>query len=208
MSTYGCKKKTKFLKRTKPNILPFFSVNTPTNTVVNAPKPIQPKVQTPPINIAPKKITVITEENKSKLSKLLNLNSNSLENNFSGTNIKLRDNKFSDEQLFSSWFSFTRKIPHLPDIHHVFNKNPEIEGNNVKILVTSSIVENKLIENLELLKKHLCNDLKNDYIDVIIEVDKTAASNLNLNAKDKAKLMNEKNQYLLTLFKEWKLKLY
>jgi hypothetical protein len=61
---------------------------------------------------------------------------------------------------------------------------------------------------MTLLKQHLCNDVKNDYINVVIELDKSAVNNLSLTNKDKARLMNEKNPHLMTLFKEWKLKLY
>lgn len=110
--------------------------------------------------------------------------------------------------MASSWLSFSKRIPELPDIHYIFNKEPEINGTGVKVVVTSSIVENKLQENMQLLKQHLCNDVKNDYINVVIELDKSAANNLSLTPKDKARLMNEKNPYLMTMFKEWKLKLY
>ena len=61
---------------------------------------------------------------------------------------------------------------------------------------------------MQLLKQHLCNDVKNDYINVVIELDKSAVNTLSLTQKEKARLMNEKNPQLLTMFKEWKLKLY
>jgi hypothetical protein len=209
--TYGCKKKSKFLrkKNNKPTILPFFTVaipvvsaQTPASKPVVAPAP--KKEETP---VIAKKTTIINGENKSKLGKLLlGRNSNADDNNSNNNN--LRNNDFTAEQLGASWLSFSKRIPDLPDIHYVFNKEPEINGTEIKVVVTSSIVENKLQENMTLLKQHLCNDVKNDYINVVIELDKSAVNNLTLTAKEKARLMNEKNPHLMTLFKEWKLKLY
>ena len=209
MPTYGCKKKSKFLrkKNNKPTILPFFTVpvvsaQTPASKPVVAPAP--KKEETP---VVAKKTTIINGENKSKLGKLLlGRNSNADDNNSNNNN--LRNNDFTAEQLGASWLSFSKRIPDLPDIHYVFNKEPEINGTEIKVVVTSSIVENKLQENMTLLKQHLCNDVKNDYINVVIELDKSAVNNLTLTAKEKARLMNEKNPHLMTLFKEWKLKLY
>lgn len=210
MPTYGCKKKSKFLKKkNKPSILPFFAVSTVTAKPAQVqPTPVTSTPKTETASVSTKKTTIINSENKSKLSKLLlGRNGNSQENNSSNLN-KLRDNSFTTEQLASSWLSFSKRIPELPDIHYIFNKEPEINGTEVKVVVTSSIVENKLQENMQLLKQHLCNDVKNDYINIVIELDKSAANNLSLTPKDKARLMNEKNPYLMTMFKEWKLKLY
>lgn len=210
MPTYGCKKKSKFLKKNnKPSILPFFSVSTVTAKPAQVqPTPVTSTPKTETASVSTRKTTIINSENKSKLSKLLlGRNGNSQENNSSDLN-KLRDNSFTTEQLASSWLSFSKRIPELPDIHYIFNKEPEINGTEVKVVVTSSIVENKLQENMQLLKQHLCNDVKNDYINIIIELDKSAANNLSLTPKDKARLMNEKNPYLMIMFKEWKLKLY
>ncbi len=211
MSTYGCKKKSKFLrkKNNKSAILPFFTISTITSKPAQAqqsPAPSTPKTATP--IATPKKTTIINSENKGKLGKLLlGRNGNADDNNTSNLN-NLRNNQFSPEQLAVSWLSFTKRIPQLPDIHYVFNKEPEINGTDIKVVVTSSIVENKIQENMQLLKQHLCNDVKNDYINVVIELDKSAVNNLSLTTKDKARLMNEKNPHLMTMFKEWKLKLY
>ena len=215
MSTYGCKKKSKFLrkKNNKSAILPFFTVNTvatqQAQTQSAQPKPI-PTAPTPKAEEAPappKKTTIINSDNKGKLSKLLlGRNAGAEDNNAQNQN--LRNNTFTAEQLGASWLTFSKRIPQLPDIHYIFSKEPEINGTEVKVTVTSSIVEHKLQENMELLKQHLCNDVKNDYINVVINLDKSAANNLSLTAKEKARLMNEKNPQLMTLFKEWKLKLY
>lgn len=212
MPTYGCKKKSKFLKKrnNKSAILPFFTVS----TVTPAPKPQQTQTgTTPTVKKAeptpptPKKTTIINNDNKSKLGKLLlGRNNNADDNNEQSQN--LRNNSFTPEQLGASWLSFSKRIPELPDIHYIFNKEPEINGTEIKVVVTSSIVENKLQENMTLLKQHLCNDVKNDYINVVIELDKSAVNNLTLTPKEKARLMNEKNPHLMTMFKEWKLKLY
>ena len=211
MPTYGCKKKSKFLKKNKPSILPFFTVNPVVTTaqpqaVVS--KPIMPTPKQDEAPVAPKKTTIITNENKGKLSKLLLGRNSGAEDDSAANKNNLRNNSFTTEQLASSWLSFTKRIPQLPDIHYIFNKEPEINGTELKVVVTSSIVENKLQENMQLLKQHLCNDVKNDYINVVIELDKSAANNLSLTPKDKARLMNEKNPHLMTMFKEWKLKLY
>lgn len=212
MPTYGCKKKSKFLrkKNNKSAILPFFTVS----TVAPATKPQQTQTATTPAAKkaeptppTPKKTTIINGDNKSKLGKLLLARNNNADDN-NELNLNLRNNTFTPEQLGSSWLSFSKRIPDLPDIHYVFNKEPEINGTEIKVVVTSSIVENKLQENMTLLKQHLCNDVKNDYINVVIELDKSAVNNLSLTAKDKARLMNEKNPHLMTMFKEWKLKLY
>ena len=155
----------------------------------------------------PKKTTIINSDNKGKLSKLLlGRNAGAEDNNAQNQN--LRNNTFTADQLGASWLTFSKRIPQLPDIHYIFSKEPEINGTEVKVTVTSSIVEHKLQENMELLKQHLCNDVKNDYINVVINLDKSAANNLSLTAKEKARLMNEKNPQLMTMFKEWKLKLY
>jgi hypothetical protein len=212
VSTYGCKKKSKFLrkKNNKPSILPFFTVTAPVASA-QAPAskpvaaPVTKKVEaTPP---TPKKTTIINGDNKSKLGKLLLSRNNNTDENTQSQN-NLRNNEFTAEQLGASWLSFSKRIPDLPDIHYVFNKEPEINGTEIKVVVTSSIVENKLYENMPLLKQHLCNDVKNDYINVVIELDKSASTTLSLTPKEKARLMNEKNPHLMTLFKEWKLKLY
>ena len=215
MSTYGCKKKSKFLrkKNNKSAILPFFTVNAvatqQAQTQSAQPKPI-PTAPTPKAEEAPappKKTTIINSDNKGKLSKLLlGRNAGAEDNNAQNQN--LRNNTFTAEQLGASWLTFSKRIPQLPDIHYIFSKEPEINGTEVKVTVTSSIVEHKLQENMELLKQHLCNDVKNDYINVVINLDKSAANNLSLTAKEKARLMNEKNPQLMTMFKEWKLKLY
>lgn len=214
MSTYGCKKKSKFLrkKNNKSAILPFFTVNavaTQQAQTQSAPKPMptapMPKAEEAPA--PPKKTTIINSDNKGKLSKLLlGRNAGAEDNNAQNQN--LRNNTFTADQLGASWLTFSKRIPQLPDIHYIFSKEPEINGTEVKVTVTSSIVEHKLQENMELLKQHLCNDVKNDYINVVINLDKSAANNLSLTAKEKARLMNEKNPQLLTMFKEWKLKLY
>lgn len=215
MSTYGCKKKSKFLrkKNNKSAILPFFTVNAvatqQAQTQSAQPKPIptapMPKAEEAPA--PPKKTTIINSDNKGKLSKLLlGRNAGAEDNNAQNQN--LRNNTFTADQLGASWLTFSKRIPQLPDIHYIFSKEPEINGTEVKVTVTSSIVEHKLQENMELLKQHLCNDVKNDYINVVINLDKSAANNLSLTAKEKARLMNEKNPQLMTMFKEWKLKLY
>ena len=212
MPTYGCKKKSKFLRKrnNKSAILPFFTVS----TVAPAPKPQQTQTATTPAAKkaeptppTPKKTTIINGDNKSKLGKLLLARNNNADDN-NEQNLNLRNNSFTPEQLGSSWLSFSKRIPDLPDIHYIFNKEPEINGTEIKVTVTSSIVEHKLQENMTLLKQHLCNDVKNDYINVVIELDKSAVSSLTLTPKEKARLMNEKNPHLMTLFKEWKLKLY
>ena len=215
MSTYGCKKKSKFLrkKNNKSAILPFFTVNAvatqQAQTQSAQPKPIptapMPKAEEAPA--PPKKTTIINSDNKGKLSKLLLGRNASAEDN-NAQNQNLRNNTFTADQLGASWLTFSKRIPQLPDIHYIFSKEPEINGTEVKVTVTSSIVEHKLQENMELLKQHLCNDVKNDYINVVINLDKSAANNLSLTAKEKARLMNEKNPQLMTMFKEWKLKLY
>ena len=215
MPTYGCKKKSKFLrkKNNKSAILPFFTVNAvatqQAQTQSAQPKPM-PTAPTPKAEEAPappKKTTIINSDNKGKLSKLLlGRNAGAEDNNAQNQN--LRNNTFTAEQLGASWLTFSKRIPQLPDIHYIFSKEPEINGTEVKVTVTSSIVEHKLQENMELLKQHLCNDVKNDYINVVINLDKSAANNLSLTAKEKARLMNEKNPQLMTMFKEWKLKLY
>jgi hypothetical protein len=215
VSTYGCKKKSKFLKKknNKSAILPFFTVSAvasqPAQTQSAPPKPM-PTAPTPKAEEAPappKKTTIINSDNKGKLSKLLlGRNAGAEDNNAQNQN--LRNNTFTAEQLGASWLTFSKRIPQLPDIHYIFSKEPEINGTEITITVTSSIVEHKLQENMELLKQHLCNDVKNDYINVVINLDKSAANNLSLTAKEKARLMNEKNPHLMTMFKEWKLKLY
>ena len=155
----------------------------------------------------PKKTTIINSDNKGKLSKLLlGRNAGAEDNNAQNQN--LRNNTFTADQLGASWLTFSKRIPQLPDIHYIFAKEPEINGTEVKVTVTSSIVEHKLQENMQLLKQHLCNDVKNDYINVVIELDKSAVNTLSLTQKEKARLMNEKNPQLMTMFKEWKLKLY
>ena len=212
MSTYGCKKKSKFLrkKNDKPSILPFFSVATPVATTPATKEVVRPVAPTPKAEEAPqveRKTTIINTENKGKLSKLL-LGRNATQESDNTQNQNLRNNTFTAEQLGASWLTFSRRIPQLPDIHYIFAKEPEINGTEVKVTVTSSIVENKLQENMQLLKQHLCNDVKNDYINVVIELDKSAVNTLSLTQKEKARLMNEKNKHLLTMFKEWKLKLY
>lgn len=211
MPTYGCKKKSKFLrkKNNKSAILPFFTVAVPVvSAQTPASKPVvapAPKKEEAPV--VAKKTTIINGENKSKLGKLLlGRNSNADDNNSNNNN--LRNNSFTPEQLGASWLSFSKRIPELPDIHYIFNKEPEINSTEIKVVVTSSIVEHKLQENMTLLRQHLCNDVKNDYINVVIELDKSAVNNLSLTAKDKARLMNEKNPHLMTMFKEWRLKLY
>jgi hypothetical protein len=152
--------------------------------------------------------TVINNDNKDKLNLLLlskkNLNNNGLENNTK----RLRCEQFKEEQLIASWIAFTHKIPHQPDIHYIFNKRPEINGTEIKVVVTSSIVEQKLQENMSILKQHLCNDIKNDYINITIELDKTAIANLNLTQEEKLAKLIQKNSSLKTLLQEWKLKLY
>lgn len=152
--------------------------------------------------------TVINNENKDKLNLLLlskkNQNNNGLENN----STKLRGEQFKEEQLIASWFDFIHKIPHQPDIHYIFNKKPEINGTEVKVLVTSTIVEQKLQENMTILKQHLCNDVKNDYINITIELDKTAIANINLTQEEKLAKLIQKNSRLQILLQEWKLKLY
>lgn len=216
MSAYGCKKKSKFLrkKNNKPSILPFFSV---VNPVVTAPAPQSEAAASKPIVATPKKeetpvvakkTTIITNENKGKLSKLLLGRNAGAEDDSTQNQNNLRNNSFTAEQLGASWLTFSKRIPQLPDIHYIFAKEPEINGTEVKVTVTSSIVENKLQENMQILKQHLCNDVKNDYINVVIELDKTAVNTLSLTQKEKARLMNEKNPQLMTMFKEWKLKLY
>lgn len=214
MSTYGCKKKSKFLKKknNKSAILPFFTVNAVAiqqAQTQSAPKPIptapMPKAEEAPA--PPKKTTIINSDNKGKLSKLLLGRNASAEDN-NAQNQNLRNNTFTADQLGASWLTFSKRIPQLPDIHYIFSKEPEINGTEVKVTVTSSIVEHKLQENMELLKQHLCNDVKNDYINVVIELDKSAVNTLSLTQKEKARLMNEKNPQLMTMFKEWKLKLY
>lgn len=210
MSTYGCKKKSKFLrkKNNKPSILPFFTITAPVASAqAPASKPVAPAAPKQEAPVVAKKTTIINGENKSKLGKLLLSRNNNADDNAQNQN-NLRNNSFTAEQLGTSWLSFSKRIPDLPDIHYVFNKEPEINGTEIKVVVTSSIVENKLQENMTLLKQHLCNDVKNDYINVVIELDKSAVNNLTLTAKEKARLMNEKNPHLMTLFKEWKLKLY
>lgn len=215
MSTYGCKKKSKFLrkKNNKSAILPFFTVSVVTTqqaqTQSAQPKPMptapMPKAEEAPA--PPKKTTIINSDNKGKLSKLLlGRNAGAEDNNAQNQN--LRNNTFTADQLGASWLTFSKRIPQLPDIHYIFSKEPEINGTEVKVTVTSSIVEHKLQENMQLLKQHLCNDVKNDYINVVIELDKSAVNTLSLTQKEKARLMNEKNPQLMTLFKEWKLKLY
>ena len=214
MSTYGCKKKSKFLrkKNNKSAILPFFTVNavaTQQAQTQSAPKPMptapMPKAEEAPA--PPKKTTIINSDNKGKLSKLLLGRTAGAEDN-NAQNQNLRNNTFTADQLGASWLTFSKRIPQLPDIHYIFSKEPEINGTEVKVTVTSSIVEHKLQENMELLKQHLCNDVKNDYINVVIELDKSAVNTLSLTQKEKARLMNEKNPQLMTMFKEWKLKLY
>ena len=215
MSTYGCKKKSKFLrkKNNKSAILPFFTVSVVTTqqaqTQSAQPKPMptapMPKAEEAPA--PPKKTTIINSDNKGKLSKLLlGRNAGAEDNNAQNQN--LRNNTFTADQLGASWLTFSKRIPQLPDIHYIFSKEPEINGTEVKVTVTSSIVEHKLQENMQLLKQHLCNDVKNDYINVVIELDKSAVNTLSLTQKEKARLMNEKNPQLMTMFKEWKLKLY
>ena len=215
MSTYGCKKKSKFLrkKNNKSAILPFFTVNAvatqqaQTQSAQPKPMPTAPMPKAEEAPAPPKKTTIINSDNKGKLSKLLlGRNAGAEDNNAQNQN--LRNNTFTADQLGASWLTFSKRIPQLPDIHYIFSKEPEINGTEVKVTVTSSIVEHKLQENMELLKQHLCNDVKNDYINVVINLDKSAANNLSLTAKEKARLMNEKNPQLMTLFKEWKLKLY
>jgi hypothetical protein len=216
VSTYGCKKKSKFLrkKNNKSAILPFFTVSAVASQPAQAqsapPKPMptapMPKVEEAPA--PPKKTTLITSENKSKLSKLLQGRNAGAGNDGLNDPNNLRNNSFTADQLGASWITFSKRIPQLPDIHYIFSKEPEINGTEITITVTSSIVEHKLQENMELLKQHLCNDVKNDYINVVINLDKSAANNLSLTAKEKARLMNEKNPHLMTMFKEWKLKLY
>ena len=212
MSTYGCKKKSKFLrkKKDKPSILPFFSVTAPVAPTPATKEIVRPVAPTPKAEEAPqveRKTTIINTENKGKLSKLL-LGRNATQESDNTQNQNLRNNTFTAEQLGASWLTFSRRIPQLPDIHYIFAKEPEINGTEVKVTVTSSIVENKLQENMQLLKQHLCNDVKNDYINVVIELDKSSVNTLSLTQKEKARLMNEKNPQLLTMFKEWKLKLY
>ena len=215
MSTYGCKKKSKFLrkKNNKSAILPFFTVNAvasqqaQTQSAQPKPMPTAPMPKAEEAPAPPKKTTIINSDNKGKLSKLLlGRNAGAEDNNAQNQN--LRNNTFTADQLGASWLTFSKRIPQLPDIHYIFSKEPEINGTEVKVTVTSSIVEHKLQENMELLKQHLCNDVKNDYINVVINLDKSAANNLSLTAKEKARLMNEKNPQLMTMFKEWKLKLY
>jgi hypothetical protein len=215
VSTYGCKKKSKFLrkKNNKSAILPFFTVNAvatqqaQTQSAPPKPMPTAPMPKAEEVPAPPKKTTIINSDNKGKLSKLLlGRNAGAEDNNAQNQN--LRNNTFTAEQLGASWLTFSKRIPQLPDIHYIFSKEPEINGTEVKVTVTSSIVEHKLQENMELLKQHLCNDVKNDYINVVINLDKSAANNLSLTAKEKARLMNEKNPHLMTMFKEWKLKLY
>lgn len=215
MSTYGCKKKSKFLrkKNNKSAILPFFTVNAvatqqaQTQSAQPKPMPTAPMPKAEEAPAPPKKTTIINSDNKGKLSKLLlGRNADAEDNNAQNQN--LRNNTFTADQLGASWLTFSKRIPQLPDIHYIFSKEPEINGTEVKVTVTSSIVEHKLQENMELLKQHLCNDVKNDYINVVINLDKSAANNLSLTAKEKARLMNEKNPQLMTMFKEWKLKLY
>ena len=195
MSTYGCKKKSKFLKKknNKSAILPFFTVSAvasqPAQTQSAPPKPMptapMPKVEEAPA--PPKKTTIINSDNKGKLSKLLlGRNAGTEDNNAQNQN--LRNNTFTADQLGASWLTFSKRIPQLPDIHYIFSKEPEINGTEVKVTVTSSIVEHKLQENMELLKQHLCNDVKNDYINVVINLDKSTANNLSLTAKEKARL--------------------
>lgn len=215
MSTYGCKKKSKFLrkKNNKSAILPFFTVNAvatqqaQTQSAQPKPMPTAPMPKAEEAPAPPKKTTIINSDNKGKLSKLLlGRNAGAEDNNAQNQN--LRNNTFTADQLGASWLTFSKRIPQLPDIHYIFSKEPEINGTEVKVTVTSSIVEHKLQENMELLKQHLCNDVKNDYINVVINLDKSTANNLSLTAKEKARLMNEKNPQLMTMFKEWKLKLY
>ena len=215
MPTYGCKKKSKFLrkKNNKSAILPFFTVNAvatqqaQTQSAQPKPMPTAPMPKAEEAPAPPKKTTIINSDNKGKLSKLLlGRNAGAEDNNAQNQN--LRNNTFTADQLGASWLTFSKRIPQLPDIHYIFSKEPEINGTEVKVTVTSSIVEHKLQENMELLKQHLCNDVKNDYINVVIELDKSAVNTLSLTQKEKARLMNEKNPQLMTMFKEWKLKLY
>lgn len=215
MSAYGCKKKSKFLrkKNNKSAILPFFTVNAvatqqaQTQSAQAKPIPTAPMPKAEEAPAPPKKTTIINSDNKGKLSKLLLGRNASAEDN-NAQNQNLRNNTFTADQLGASWLTFSKRIPQLPDIHYIFAKEPEINGTEVKVTVTSSIVEHKLQENMELLKQHLCNDVKNDYINVVIELDKSAVNTLSLTQKEKARLMNEKNPQLMTMFKEWKLKLY
>ena len=198
MPTYGCKKKSKFLrkKNNKSAILPFFTINAvatqqaQTQSAQPKPMPTAPMPKAEEAPAPPKKTTIINSDNKGKLSKLL-LGRNAGADDNNEQNLNLRNNSFTPEQLGSSWLSFSKRIPDLPDIHYIFNKEPEINGTEIKVTVTSSIVEHKLQENMTLLKQHLCNDVKNDYINVVIELDKSAVSSLTLTPKEKARLMNE-----------------
>ena len=213
MSAYGCKKKSKFLrkKNNKSSILPFFTIETQVASTPTPKEAVRPAAPAPKAEEAPavvRKTTIINNENKGKLSKLLLGRNASAEDDSAQNPNNLRNNSFTAEQLGASWLTFSKRIPQLPDIHYIFAKEPEINGTQVRVTVTSSIVENKLQENMQLLKQHLCNDVKNDYINVVIELDKSAVNTLSLTQKEKARLMNEKNPQLLTMFKEWKLKLY
>ena len=213
MSAYGCKKKSKFLrkKNNKSSILPFFTIETQVASTPTPKEAVRPVAPAPKAEEAPavvRKTTIINNENKGKLSKLLLGRNASAEDDSAQNQNNLRNNSFTAEQLGASWLTFSKRIPQLPDIHYIFAKEPEINGTQVRVTVTSSIVENKLQENMQLLKQHLCNDVKNDYINVVIELDKSAVNTLSLTQKEKARLMNEKNPQLLTMFKEWKLKLY
>ena len=212
MSAYGCKKKSKFLRRknNKSAILPFFTVLSQVATPSTPKEVVRPAAPAAKQEEAPqvvRKTTIINNDNKGKLSKLL-LGRNAAQESDNTAEENLRNNSFTAEQLGASWLTFSKRIPQLPDIHYIFAKEPEINGTEVKVVVTSSIVENKLQENMQLLKQHLCSDVKNDYINVVIELDKSAVNNLSLTQKEKARLMNEKNPQLMTMFKEWKLKLY
>ena len=106
----------------------------------------------------------------------------------------IKQEAFTEDQLMAAWYTFKEDIPEYKRIHHIFTKVPALEGNIITVEVKGSLIEQDLLKIKSKLLAHLRSSLKNDLIEININVSEDTT--LTATPKEKLKLYIEENSAL------------
>ncbi len=168
--------------------------------------PVTPAVATT-TTANPKPIATSSTLNREKIGKLfgsIHRASNLAQKGTVVTKEK-RNNAYTDAQLEEAWYQLIKIIPDQQDLHFLFGKLPQRNGNTLVLGIDNIVVFNKINDLKASLEAQLHNDTANDFIS--IELKLVEGKSTPRTPREKARAMNESNGNLMKLFTSWGLRL-
>ena len=217
MPANGSKKKSRIRRRTKRALLPFTSLFTATVVAPPTTAPATPAapiastatVTAPAATVATATPTAASSStpNREKIGKLFGSihRASNLAQKGTVVSKEKRNNAYTDAQLEESWYQLIKIIPDQQDLHFLFGKLPQRNGNILVLGIDNIVVFNKINDLKASLEAQLHNDTANDFIS--IELKLVEGKSTPRTPREKARAMNESNGNLIKLFTSWGLRL-